>query len=127
MREGRNQRLGARRGVRPGKLPRPKEGPKTCVFAKRTHLQTLHFMRNILSGNELAFAGRFLQMGSFSVTDNKRSHCEPSPTLLSGCFVNSEILRDYFVNLRKFDRMVRPSCVRMDSGWNWTPQMGYCL
>ena len=41
------------------------DSTKTCVFAKRTHLQTLHFMQNCHSGSEFGFAEVFLQMGSF--------------------------------------------------------------
>jgi hypothetical protein len=33
----------------------------------------------------------------------------------------------HVVSLRKLESMCLPSCVRMDSGWNWTPQMGWCL
>ena len=39
---------------------------KTCVSAKRTHLQTLHFIHNTMSKRCLGVCSVFLQMGSFS-------------------------------------------------------------
>ena len=32
-----------------------------------------------------------------------------------------------FYNFRKFSSSLLPSCVRIDSGWNWTPWTGMLL
>ena len=37
------------------------------------------------------------------------------------------ILRDYLVRVRKLESIFFPSSVKIDSGWNWTPQMGCVL
>lgn len=39
-------------------------------------------------------------------------------------FVSALECRRSHPSVRKFLKIVRPSSVRMLSGWNWTPQMG---